>query len=119
MVSNGSRNRRISAQIGKDKQDAAEHYIQSALRNWCKSIKDEKKENVWFAAQDLFGGKNFSWEGTPLEVLYDWHKKNGAKKPFTMAGRDVGHLLSKILKEDKQRYFDTRTGRLRQYLWIK
>ncbi|WP_039929225.1 hypothetical protein [Leptospira yanagawae] len=116
MIIESVTHRSISAKIDSLDFERINTYIQGAVYCWCKNVKDNNGENLWFIASDLFGGENFFWEGTPLYVLYNWHLQNGASDPVNMAGRDVGHILKSLIDKDP-RVFHTRPGRRREYLW--
>ena len=49
--------------------NAIYYFLQGAIYCWCKAKREE-----WFTVQDLLGGENFYWEGTPLIALYRKHK---------------------------------------------
>ena len=48
--------------------NAIYYFLQGAIYCWCKAKREE-----WFTVQDLLGGENFYWEGTPLIALYRKH----------------------------------------------
>ena len=90
-------------------------FLQGAVYCWCKINQDK-----WFAARDLIGGDNFFWEGTPLFRLYEYYHngdEQNAEYAKNEAGKAAGHLLKRVLIEDK-RIFDTTEGfRTRCYVW--
>lgn len=108
--------RNISADIPEEELRIIKAYLQGAVYSWCKNNKDENGTPLWFAARDLFGGENYYWESTPLFQLYQWHENNDANDPVNMAGRDVGHLIKRILHEDDRRFL-TRKSYTREYKW--
>ena len=62
-------------------------------------------EGLQFAARDLLGGANYFWEGTPMEVLYEKYIREGysSDDAVKMAGKSAGHLLKRVLIEDRNR----------------
>ena len=76
-------------------------YIQGAVYQY---IKDNwEKDEIKFAARDLFGGVNWNWANTPLDELYKYHLSNGKTKSeaYETAAKDVGWLMKDVLKKDK------------------
>ena len=68
--------------------NAIYYFLQGAIYCWCKAKREE-----WFTVQDLLGGENFYWEGTPLIALYRKHKDTLGKDWETAvqdAGKDAG-----------------------------
>lgn len=87
--------------ISESQQSAIKNFIQGAIYRWVKNRKDE-----WFAVRDLMSGENNSWEGTPLQVLYDKHIATG-KPPdgaVESAGQDLGWLVKSVLAADKRTF---------------
>lgn len=70
----------------------------------------------YIAARDLFGGKNYHWEGTALITLYEWHKQHNSNDPAGMAGKDIGWLLLDVIIEDK-REFELKENYTHEYRW--
>lgn len=90
-------------------------FIQGAIYSWAKNIGRDK----WFAVRDLFGGDNFYWQGTPLEVLWKKQKLLGKSNEDAIKGaaKDLGWITKSVIDEDK-RSFETRKANLvRQYKW--
>lgn len=117
MITEEVKLRNTTAVIDETAMNLIKAYIKGAVYCWCKNCKDETGEPLWFAARDLFGGENYYWQGTPLKCIYDWHEQDGANDPVTMAGRDVGHILKRILHDDENRSFNTSPGYRRIYQW--
>ena len=114
---NVSKARAISAKISEKEQDLIKAYIQGAIYCFCKNCpNDNGVGSKPFHARDLFGGENYFWEETPLFVLFDWHRNNGANNPQNEAGKDVGHLMSAVIQNDK-RVFTLNRGYTNQYQW--
>ena len=91
-------------------------YLLGAVQAWCKDRKGQ-----WFAARDLLGGANYYWQGTPLFKLYEYyrdHSNQDVEYAVTQAGRSAGHLLKRVLSEDKKRKYETRVNYTRQYRWV-
>ena len=77
-------------------------------------------EGLQFAARDLLGGANYFWQGTPMEVLYDKYVTEGysSDDAVKMAGKSAGHLLKRVLIEDKFRtYVLGDAGLANGYTW--
>ncbi|KQO28421.1 hypothetical protein ASF10_23105 [Flavobacterium sp. Leaf82] len=90
-------------------------FFQGALYCWCKNRPDE-----WFTVRDFLGGENFDWNGTPLIVLFNKHKKQGKSDADSIeaAGKDAGWIAKKVIAEDA-REFETEKGFVRRYKWKK
>jgi hypothetical protein len=116
MIIEEIKDRSISADLTQLEILSIKSYLQGAIYCWCKNCKNDNNEPTWFSASDLFGGDNYYWEGTPLYEIYKWHEEHKADDPVNMAGKDVGHLLRDVLKEDK-RTFHTKKEYTRKYLW--
>lgn len=91
-------------------------YLLGAVKAWCKDRKEQ-----WFAARDILGGANYYWQGTPLYKLFEYyrdHSNQDVENAVTQAGRSAGHLLKRVLIEDKKRNNETRVEYTRQYRWV-
>lgn len=98
--------------ITKKQKRRALIFIQGAVYAWCNT-----REKVEFSANDLFGGDNSNWAGTPLQCIYRGYKNTcegndedeNDKEAQASAGQAVGRLLTICLINDKRR-FDRNTG---------
>ena len=73
-----------------------------------------------FAARDLLGGANYFWEGTPMDVFYEKYIREGysSDDAVKMAGKSAGHLLKRVLIEDRNRtYVLGDAGLANEYTW--
>ncbi len=88
-------------------------FLQGAVYVWCQT-----KGTDQFAANDLVGGCNRNWEGTPLQPLYDKHRKAGKDEgdAYDQAGKDLGWILLEVLHEDK-RTFTQINNHVNHYEW--
>ena len=86
-------------------------YLQGSVHCWCKNKPEEP-----FSLRDLVGGANFSWEDTPLQVLYEKHKTKGHshKMAIKVAGQNAGRILSNVIEKDR-RNIETQEGFVNQY----
>src|SRR5437899_1165521 len=93
--------------IDDTEKAAIKNFMQGAVYCWIKNREDE-----WFAVQDLMGGKNFDWHGTPLQVLYEKHidKGKNQKAAIESAAIDLGWLLKTVLAEDKRTFEPDKAG---------
>ncbi|MEG1301270.1 MAG: hypothetical protein RSC93_11255 [Erysipelotrichaceae bacterium] len=115
MLNDKSRGRKVSAKISKKEQNLMLEYIQNVLNDYTAEKYDKP-----FSVEKLFGGQNNDWHGTPLQLLYDKHVENNAKDPYKMAAIDAGHLLKKVLREDKCKYYESSSnGHAKEYWGIK
>ena len=66
------------------------------------------------------GGENFSWDGTPLQVLYDKHVAGGKAQHSAIesAAQDLGWLVKSVLAADKRTYEAGTDGMVASYRWI-
>ena len=90
-------------------------FIVGGVRTWCKAVGDKQ-----FALRDLFGGENYCWEGTPLQVLYDKFCNEGyaSDEAVQRAGNAAGRLLKRVLIEDTTRtYVVGDAGLANGYTW--
>ncbi|MEG1820652.1 MAG: hypothetical protein RR201_00210 [Malacoplasma sp.] len=114
MLIDKTRARKISAKIIEEEQNLMLEYIQNVLNDYTAEKYDKP-----FSVEKLFGGQNKNWNGTPLQFLYNEHVKNNAKDPYKMAAIDAGHLLKKVLREDKCKYYESSSnGRTKEYWGI-
>ncbi len=101
--------------ISQDDFDAIYHFLQGAIYCWCKAKREE-----WFAVQDLLGGENFYWEGTPLIALYKKHKETLGKDWETAvqdAGKDAGRILKHVINDDRRAFDTKKEDVVRMYRW--
>lgn len=108
--------RKTVAELEKSQLLVIETYLQGMVYCWCKNCKDEDDVPKWFTARDLVGGDNFYWERTPLQAIWSWHNHNRPADAQDMAGKDLGHILKKVIIEDS-RTFKTEKGYTRKYIW--
>ncbi|MBL7945766.1 MAG: hypothetical protein JNN32_06835 [Flavobacteriales bacterium] len=89
-------------------------FLQGSVYCWCKNRKHEQ-----FKLQDLLGGDNTDWTGTPLIVLYLRHIDAGHDHDSAMktAAQDAGWLLKQVLNEDGRK-FQSHPGYTRSYEWV-
>lgn len=112
MITSTHPKRKTDAKLSEPEFQRIKDYIQGAVYCYCKNCTNR------FAARDLFGGENRDWNGTPLQLLYDWHQKNGSKDPFDRAAKDLGWLLLDVLDSDTQREFDITEGYTHEYTFV-
>ena len=112
MINGEHLQRNIVAKITENDKNMIKTFIQGAVYCYCKNNFDKE-----FAARDLFGGANYDWTGTPLIVLYEWHRDNSNNDPVEMAGRDLGWLLLDVIISDN-RTFTKIKGYTNHYKWI-
>jgi hypothetical protein len=99
-------------------------FLRGAVYGWCITRKRD-----WFSLKDLFGGINYRWQGTPLEILHERRLSESSNQSAIKegggpgggadsAGRDAGILLKRVLIEDGRRSFRTmKDGTTRKYCW--
>lgn len=76
-----------------------------------------KHRGQWFSAQNIFGGKNRNWGGTPIQCLYDYYRNvrhYPDQKAQSCAGMTLGWLMACAIDQSSQLY-DTRDAYTRQY----
>lgn len=89
-------------------------YLQGAVYCWCKNRLDEE-----FGAQRLVGEENKDWTGTPLQDCYVHRVESESPDPVKEAGKDCGHLLRRMLQEDRRKFQQTATTFPGQhYVWM-
>lgn len=91
-------------------------YLLGAVQVWGRD-----RHGEWFAARDLLGGANYYWQGTPLMRLYEYYMEQSDEDEeysVKQAGRAAGHLLKRVLIEDKKRIYETRQRYTREYRWV-
>ena len=104
------------AGVTTEQKGAIEHFMQDAIYCW---IKNQKGKS--FAVRDLMGGDNFNWNGTPLQVLYDYQESlgKGHEAAVDAAGIALGWIVKGLLHKD-QRVFKSIAGeRVAHYKWIE
>lgn len=101
--------------ITAEQELAIATFMQGAVYCWVKNRKDEA-----FAVRDLMGGENFSWEGTPLQVLYEKHINEGKNHDAAVeaAGKDLGWLVKSMLHADKRTFRAGHGGLVATYRWV-
>ncbi|MDR2728170.1 MAG: hypothetical protein LBB56_03490 [Chitinispirillales bacterium] len=103
--------------LSSQEEQRIKDFMHGAIYCWCKNRPDE-----WFALRDLFGGDNFNWIGTPLQILYEKEAIKGKddKESINQAGKSAGRLLKKILFESEKRKFETKQEDMtRKYKFVK
>lgn len=92
-------------------------FLQGAVYCWIKN----KKEGRIFALRNLVGRKNSNWKNTPLEPLYEKHRKMGKDKKTAkkVAGQDAGKILKLVLDKDQRKFEVSDAGLTNGYKWIK
>jgi len=102
MLINGNPNTKPVDGITQYQKKRIKDFLLGAVYAWC-NIKKTKP----FFFRDLMGGDNFYWENTPLEVLYEKHRKKikNSNKAVIEAGKDAGMLLKTVLAKDKNKNF--------------
>lgn len=71
----------------------------------------------WFSAQNIFGGKNRNWGGTPIQCLYEYYRNvrhYPNQKAQSCAGMTLGWLMARSIEQSSLTY-DTRNAYTRQY----
>ncbi len=99
--------------ISQTEKDAILNFLQGAVYCWCKNRSGE-----WFSMRDLMGGENYYWDGTPLFVLYDKHRRAGSTEPVKAAGKDSGWLLKTVIEQDSRNFETKEEALIRMYRWI-
>lgn len=90
-------------------------FLQGAVYAWC-----EKHGTDAFAGRDFVGDKNYYWQGTPLIVLFEHYNQQYPKRgryAVKQAGRALGHLLKRVIVEDKRTFTTHIAKRVRHYQW--
>lgn len=88
-------------------------FMQGAVYAWCDAHGTEA-----FAARDFVGEQNNLWQGTPLVVLFDHYNQlypGRGRYAVKQAGRALGHLLKRVIVEDKRTYTTHIAKRVRHY----
>jgi hypothetical protein len=90
-------------------------FVQGAIYSWAKNIGKDK----WFAVRDLFGGDNYYWQGTPLEVLWAKQKALGkfGEDAIKAAAKDLGWITKSVIYTDKRSFETRKAGLVNQYKW--
>ena len=91
-------------------------YMQGAVYAWCNKYGEKP-----FAARDFVGGDNFYWQGTPLYPLYEHYHNlypnDDSGYAVTQAGRALGHILKRVIVEDKRTFTSEIRDQVRHYQW--
>ncbi|MBR0541481.1 MAG: hypothetical protein IJK26_04660 [Clostridia bacterium] len=94
---------RISAKISDAEIQSATSHIEKAVDAHC--ISNNNKVGTLISVRILFGDKNKDWNGTDLQIIYDYHKNaNRVKNPKNQAAKDVGWLFKQVLMDDKRTF---------------
>lgn len=98
--------------ISDEQRAEALAFLQGAVYVWCQVKCTEK-----FAARDLVGGKNWNWEDTPLQCIYEAYKKSNEETAEKVAAQAVGRLLNWLINEDKRNFSDEKQELVMHYTW--
>lgn len=97
-------------------RDLIYSYLQGAVYRRC-----NQDPNDWFAARDLVGEKNYYWQGTPLIVVYEHFRAANLNKSsryaVKQAAKAIGHMLKRVIVDDKRTFDTCIKGRVRHYKW--
>ena len=95
--------------------DLVKAYLQGLVYCWI--INNSGKR---FAVDDLVGGINSDWTGTPLESLFEQQKSLGKSNEdaYSTARRLLGWVLKLVLHEDKRKFKIHKLGTISGYRWI-
>jgi hypothetical protein len=92
-------------------------FLQGAVYAWCNQHHDAP-----FAARHFVGLDNRVWQGTPLIILYNHyrnlHPNRSNRYAINQAGRALGHLLKRVIVEDKRLFTTDVRARVRHYSCI-
>jgi len=91
-------------------------FLLGAVRAIC-----AEREGTQFAARDFLGGANYFWQGTPVEILFEKYIAEGysAEAAIEEAGKSAGHLLKRVLIEDRNRTYQLGdAGMANGYTWL-
>lgn len=115
MLIGNDRELRVVNKISELELNLIKAFIQGAIYSWAKNI----GRDAWFAVRDLFGGDNFYWQGTPLEVLWKKQKLLGRSNEDAIKGaaKDLGWITKRVIDEDKRSFETRKAGLVRQYKW--
>lgn len=99
-------------------------YLQGCVYSWCKNHSSYSASGVLesepFKAQFFLGGENYHWQGTPMYCLYAKRCREyggNSEKASSQAARDVGHLLKRLLRNDKRGFYTWLDSR--EYRWYQ
>lgn len=114
MLTKNTRVYRVTG-LKAEEEKAIKDYLLGAVRTWTRDRKNRE-----FAARDMVGGNNKNWEGTPLQILYDKHRKSRRNhtQAHANAAKELGHLLKAVLRDDKRRTFEPIKRRVTHYKCI-
>ena len=89
-----SRLQSISAKIPAMDVEIIKTYMRGCVQGFC--CNDSSKS---FSVRVLFGGENGDWRNTPMQRIYDYHKREGAtdEDAHERAAVDAGWLLKAVL----------------------
>ncbi|HEX8245456.1 MAG TPA: hypothetical protein VF541_18235 [Longimicrobium sp.] len=106
-----ARIRRV-ANLSAADEKAILDFLQGAVR-----VRWKDHPNDWFGLRDLMGGENGDWRDTPMQRLFDRHYSVGVSETEAKrkAGIEGGHLLKRVLHEDRRRYDSARHYRTAVY----
>ncbi|WP_423908918.1 hypothetical protein [Candidatus Spongiihabitans sp.] len=101
--------------LSLEEKQRAKDFLQRSVYCWCKNKPDEE-----FAVRTLVGAENADWRGTPLQPLYDKHRKTSATEDdaYAKAAKDAGWLLKRVIKDDKRK-FNLIQNRVNHYIWLR
>ena len=92
--------------LTKFQQAELDLYI-TALIKGSMAYNDDKT----FTVSDLVGRKTFgSWKNSPLNYIYQYHKKRECEDPEAESGKDIGRIFKYVMAKDrfhKYRLVDT------------
>lgn len=101
---NGNKQRSFDDMQSKDIKQI-HVFLKDEVDCWCNNYPDD-----WFTVTSLVGEARKDWVGIPLTVLHDRRRNKNSPNPKTAAGQDAGHMLRKVLIDDKREFecYDTK-----------
>ena len=102
--------------LTQPQRDVIDAFMHGAVYCWVKNRRGEP-----FAVRDLVGGLNRDWRGTPLQPLFDKHRRENRPpdEARKAAGRDLGWIVKAVLTRDARTFEATRRDRATFYRWIE
>lgn len=106
----------ISAKLSQMDIEIIKVYMRGCVQGFCCNNSTKS-----FSVSTLFGGENRDWRDTPMQRIYDYHKREGAtdKEAYDRTKKDAGWLLKAVLDEDECREYYWKSGRTNEYIRTK
>lgn len=87
--------------------DRSQKYIKPLVLNWLEAaIWAYSNNRDDFQIRDIVGYGNTNWKYTPLQEIYNYHRRRNLtdEQAMNLAGQDVGRIAKRVMYESNHNY---------------